>query len=107
MVPTGLGAFLSNVLFSLELTPPSIEIWPLRAIYRERGVKRVQGGAAPRDHVAAIVGELARVDAEDLQVAAMRRNRTRADVRKLRPGQREHLQLSAAARQHGAALIAH
>ena len=39
MVPTGLATVLSNVLFSLELTPPSIEIWPLRAIYRERGVE--------------------------------------------------------------------
>ena len=39
MAPTGLAAVLSNVLFSLELTPPSIEIWPLRAIYCERGVK--------------------------------------------------------------------
>ena len=38
MVPTGLGAFLSNVLFSLELTPPSTIIWPLQTIYRERGV---------------------------------------------------------------------
>ena len=41
MVPTGLAAVLSNILFSLELTPPSIEIWPLRAIYRERGVKTI------------------------------------------------------------------
>ena len=39
MVPTGPGAFLSNVLFSLELTPPSTIIWPLQTIYRERGVK--------------------------------------------------------------------
>ena len=37
MVPTGLGAFLSNVLFSLELRPPSTIIWPLQTIYRERG----------------------------------------------------------------------
>ena len=39
MVPTGLGAFLSNVLFSLELRPPSTLIWPLQTIYRGRGVK--------------------------------------------------------------------
>ena len=40
MVPTGLGAFLSNVLFSLELRPPSTQIWLLRAIYRGRGVNK-------------------------------------------------------------------
>ena len=34
MVPTGLGAFLSNVLFSVEPRPPSTQIWLLLAIYR-------------------------------------------------------------------------
>ena len=41
MVPTGLGAFLSNVLFSVEPRPPSTQIWLLRAIYRGRGVNRI------------------------------------------------------------------
>ena len=48
MVPTGLGAFLSNVLFSLELTPPSTIIWPLQTIYRERGVNTTSGIDPPQ-----------------------------------------------------------
>ena len=38
MVPTGLGAFLSNVLFSVEPRTPSTQIWLLQTIYRGRGV---------------------------------------------------------------------
>ena len=50
MVPTGLGAFLSNVLFSVEPRPPSTQIWLLRAIYRGRGVLKKQDGFLKSTH---------------------------------------------------------
>ena len=41
MVPTGLGAFLSNVLFSLSYASWH-RLRPLRAIHRERGGNEIE-----------------------------------------------------------------